>query len=411
MVALPLGQGAYQRNYAYEPEIQMLNRFFESNPTNTEDGTALLARPGTTPLVDTGDDATARGFFSAPGLYDGDLFFVMGEQMYRYRPDGTLIPIAGQVYGTGKPSMAFMTGPGYERLFIADGTLLQYYEGGSLGTSTLTEAGTITNQVIQIGDSYFSWAATGLDVPATGASDSPWLALLGASDTESLENMANLLSFVGERGVDFSINLGGQNPDVTATSNATQLIVTSRSDLSSANSIPTTVFSGAGLSWGTATITGAGVHVLHGVEMPDGVGAQACAGMAGHILVSVAGSDRFYWLKPGTVVIDALDFATAESQPDAIVDLLSVGDTVWLIGEGSTEAWYATGVTDSPFAPTQGRVYARGVIEGTAVRVKDQVVLVGSDGIVYSIGGGINRISHNGIEERIRKQLERELEG
>lgn len=408
MVALALGRGAYQRNYSYEPEIHMLNRFYETDPANTIDGTAILARPGTTPLVTTADNGTPRGFFSAPGLYDGDLFFVTGQQLYRYRPDGTKIAIGGEILGAGKPSMAFMSGAGYERLFIADGTLLQYYDGGSKGTSTLTVSGTITNQIIRIGASYFSWSNT-VSGPATGILSDPWLAKLGANNAESLQNMANLLSFVGTRGIDFSSNLGGQNPDVTATVDATHLYLTSRSDLSTANSIATTVPSGAGIAFGTATITGAGVHVLHGVEMPDGVGAQSCASLAGFILVSVAQSGRFYWLNPGDITIDPLNFATAERQPDNIVDMISVGDTVWMLGDGSTEVWYATGDAIAPFAPTQGRVYARGIVEGTAVRVKDQVILVGSDGIVYSVGGGIERISHHGIEERIRAQLEREL--
>lgn len=408
MTALPLGREAYQRNYAYEPDIQMLNRFFENNPTNTEDGTALLARPGHDPLFTaTGNTGLTRGFFSAPGLYEGDLFTVIGNTLYRYRPDGTIITVGGEIFGTGRPSMALMVGPDYSRLFIADGILLQYYEGGSLGTATLTVSGTITNQVIQIGSSYFTWGDPA--VVAAGTSSNPWKALIGANNAESLDNMRKLLMYEGERGVDFSINLGGQNGQVTATSNSTQLIVTSRSDLASANSIATTVFSGTGLSWGTATITGAGVHVLHGVEMPDGQPAQSVAALAGYILVSIANSGRFYWLQPGEITIDGLDFATAESQPDSIVELLSVGDTIWMIGDASTEAWYATGNLETPFLPTQGRVYARGVVQGTSVRVKDQVVLVGSDGIVYSIGGGIKRISHHGIEEKIRLQLKREL--
>lgn len=408
MVALPLGQQAYQRTYANEPEIKMLNRFFETNPTNTEDQTALLARPGTTPVKTTSDTGTIRGFFSAPDLFTGDLFFVVAQQMYRYRPDGSLITISGEVLGSGKPSMAFMQGPGYSRLFISDGTLLQYYQGGSKGTSTLTVSGTITNQVIRIGDSYFSWAAD-VSGNAMGTAIDPWLAKLGASNADNLVSMQKLLAFDGVRGVDFSANLGGQDPEVTSVADATHLVLTSRSDLAAANSIATTVYSGSGIAFGTATITGAGVHTLHGVEMPDGVGAQSCASLAGFVLVSVANSGRFYWVRPGEITIDGLDFATAESQPDVIIDMLSVGDNIWMIGGGSTEVWYATGVDLSPFAPIQGRTYARGVIEGTAVRVKDQVILVGTDGIVYAIGGGVQRISHHGIEEKIRLQLEREL--
>lgn len=305
--------------------------------------------------------------------------------------------------------MAFMVGAGYQYLFIADGVLLQWYQGGSKGTAVLTATGAITNQVIQIGSSYFSWASD-VSGNATGKVDSPWLAKLGGSNEESLENMVKLLMFDGTRGVDFSMNLGGQNAEVTAESDPTTMTLTSKSDLASANDIVTIVTSGADIAFNHGTLEGAGVHTLHGTEMPDGVGAKSLASLAGHVLVSVSQSGRFYWIKPGETVIDPLDFATAENQPDDILDLLAVGDTVWMLGSGSTEVWYATGDDQAPFAPTQGRTYAKGIIDGTAVVIDNQVILVGSDGIVYSIGNGLERISHHGIEERIRLQLKRELE-
>lgn len=407
MPALPLGQEAYQRTYANEPEIQMLNRFFETNPTNTTDQKALLARPGSAVLTNTGGTGLARGFFSTADLFKGDLFFVQGGSMYRYRPDGTLIPIGGTVYGTGKASFAFNVGPSYARLFVADGTLLQYYEGGSKGTATLTATAAITNQVIQIGATYYTWNAS-VAGAATGAAAFPWISKIGVDTATSIQNMANTINFVGTRGVDFSPNLGGQSSDVVATNTATTLILTSKSDLAAANTLATAVTGPAGLAWSAATIVGAGTHVLKGVAMPDGKGAQAICPLSSYVLVALANSGRFYWIQPGATIINGLDFASAESQPDNIIDMISTGDTAWILSGNSTEVWYATGNIANPFAPTQGRAYSRGIIPGTSVRVKDQVVAVGSDSIVYAIGRGVQRISHHGIEERIRTQLKRE---
>jgi hypothetical protein len=79
-----------------------------------------------------------------------------------------------------------------------------------------------------------------------------------------------------------------------------------------------------------------------------------------------------------------------------------------ICGEESTEAWYGTGDADLPFAPQSGRAYARGILDGTPVVVNETVILVGNDGVVYDVGSGVSRISHNGIEERIRMLLRSE---
>lgn len=125
--------------------------------------------------------------------------------------------------------------------------------------------------------------------------------------------------------------------------------------------------------------------------------------------MAINASQRFYWVKPGEVTIDALSFASKESGPDPISQMRTVGDQVLIMGEKTTENWFSTGNDLSPFAPVQGRTYARGAIRGTSVIIDDSVYLVGDDGKVYQIGQqGINSVSNNGIEERIRRQVRRE---
>jgi hypothetical protein len=302
-----------------------------------------------------------------------------------------------------------MKGADYERLFIADGLLLQYYSGGSHATGTLTESGTITNQVIEIGGTYYTWSASVNAGSPAGTSSNPWRALLGASDTESLENMAQLLNFDGVRGTDFSLTLPGPSSVVRATSGATTLVVTALSEYGAGNSITTTVFSGSGVAWGGATLSGGGTHTLQGIPVPDGLGVRSLASLASNVLVSIANSQRFYFIRPGEVTIDALDFMSKEKSPDNIIDMHRVGDQVTIFGDGSTESWYPTGDVDAPFAPVEGRVFERGVVEGTPVVIQDYVVFVGENGIVYSTeGGAVHRISNHGIEERVRTLLRNE---
>ena len=183
--------------------------------------------------------------------------------------------------------------------------------------------------------------------------------------------------------------------------------VTAKTDLAAGNSIVTTE-TGANMSWGAGTLTGGGTHALSGVSVPDGLPPVSVATLKSYILVAIGRSDRFYWINPGAVVIDPLSFATAESQPDDVLDVTVIGDTAWFIGEGSTEVWYATGSSVTPFAPVDGRVYDRGAIDGTVVNIKGTVFLVGQDNIVYAIGGGAQRVSNHGVEEVIRTALEAE---
>ena len=674
MTTVPLGLGAFKRNFAGEPDIRMVNRFMEENPTNLREHASILSRPGTkklayfTPNSSTG---VIRALYSKPGLFKSDLFVVSGENLYRHTSSGSIIQIAGVITGTGRTFATWQRGVGYEYLFISDGQLLQYYDGGSRGkgiltstlpgnfaSSILTTSGTITNQVIRINNTYFSWndaVDTGipdgsstrpflakLNTFATGVltltgsitnqviqigtlfyswsnlvdagtpdgtSTKPFLAkpgtdplaamvkllnftgtsgvdfssgitaanssvraasaggppgttmtltsiapgiagnaivtaifagaglawgaatLTGGLASNPLQTMANLLNFTGTRGVDFSTALTVVNPSVSATvaggppatsmavlarqkgtvgnaivttvfsganlswssgtltggslitdqiirigslyygwntnvetgvpngtlarpflakpgndpitalSNllsfigtpgtdfssaitgpslvatavatggtpATILTLTSVSDGLDANSIATVVTSGtAGLSWADPTLLGGGSHTLHGIYVPTGEGIGPLATLASYVVAVVTDTRKFFYLRPGATVISALDFAEKESNPDPIADVVTVGDFMMLIGKASMESWYATGSSDNPLSPVAGRTVARGAISGTVVNIKDSVVLVGDDGIVYLAGANMQRISTHGVEERIRTQIRRE---
>lgn len=422
MVTVPMGVQAYKRKFAGEPEVKLVNRFLEKNPTNLREGQALLTRAGTNPLVKFDDGADAlnpnRNNWSKVGLFDGDLFGASGPNLYRYATDGTLIHIAGLLNPGGLITYAWMKGIGYEYLFISDGLLLQFYRGGSHATGTLTKTGAIdTTYKIQVNGTYYAWNdAVDTNAP-DGTSAHPWLAKLSG---DALENMSDLFNFNGVRGVDFSTALGGPNQFFSGsnpgTTPFTQLIVSAISGNADGNSITTSVVTGANIAFGGATLAGGGTHVLEGVEMPAGSPAKALASLGGYVLVAVGDSQEFYWLEPGTIAIDALNFASKESNPDNIADMVTVGDQVIIAGDASTENWYATGNFDAPFAPVQGRVYRRGFIEGSLVAVKDSLIGIGDDGVVYSIGYaygdtsnyGVHPISTHAIAERIRTLLRRE---
>lgn len=404
MTDVPISFTSFERKFAGLPPAVLLNRIFEETPTQAK-GAAMLARPGSEDIGAYGT-GPIRSFYSSPGLFDGALFFVSGDTAFRREKDGSTVALAGKVFGSGTVSMTGVAGAGFERVYFADGSLLQVYQGGTHASGVLTASGQVTDgDTIGIGATFYKWVAaiTG----GGGTLADPWQVLIGADLAESLDNMVKAIGFSGVSGVTYSAGLGGQNSEVTAVSDATTLTATARVDLAAGNLISTTE-TGAVLSWAAATLTGGGTHALSGVAVPDGLPPISVTTLKAYIVVAIGRSDRFYWIQPGALVIDPLDFATAESQPDDVLVVTTVGDTAWFVGESSTEVWYATGNIATPFAPANGRVFDRGAIEGTIVNVKGTVFLVGNDFTVYAISGGPQRVSNHGVEEVIRLRMESE---
>lgn len=427
MTAVPLGQGAYKRLYAGAPEVKLLNRFLEASPANPREGSSILARPGTTRLLNLDPGAgwsgiqSLRGVFTLQGLFGDVLWVVCGQNLYYIDSTMTATKVTGATLtGVQTPEIAWQAGAGYQRMWFADGGFLYYYNGNGFATGTLTASGTISvGDIFRVGSTYYKIAAISDPKPGDGTSSATPFLVYVPSGGNAMRQLWTALTGSGRVNTDYQPNVFA-NPQVNASiaSNNTTITVTARVYGAIGNNIVTTTTS-AGASFGSGTLTG-GLGILTACAMPNaGEQAFSITQVSGYVLVSVLGSNKFYWINPGDTSINALNFATKESAPDAITSMRAVGDQVLIMGNKSTENWYATGDSNSPFAPIEGRVYARGTITNTPVVVDDAVFLVGDDGRVYSIGfqsgdstegagWGVNRISNNGIEERIRKQLRRE---
>lgn len=440
MTSVPLGKGAYERKYAGAPIIELLNRWLEQNPANLREGSAVLARPGTTQIIPVLNQGTFTGFgamrgnYALSGLFNDALFVVCGSNLYMVTDtvagDGanlTVTHITGTIEGTGYPEVAWQKGAGYERLWITGGTLLQYYQGLSSANGTLTLTGAVVNGVdtFEVDGVYYTWGTT--FSPSDAGTVSHPFVVNPTSITFGLDPLDQLqmaIAGTGTPGTDYSATITGPNTQVSAANNsgvnpATSLLISAILPGTGGNTITFTVTGGAALTAsGTGTLANGGLNALQGCTMPGGVTPLSLTQVSSYVLVSESGSQEFFWVNPGEVTIDPLNFASKESSPDPIMCMRAVGDQVMIMGAKSTENWYATGNLAAPFAPIEGRVYARGVQSGTPVVVDDGVVLVGDDGRVYSIGyqpgdstdtaWGVNRISNNGIEERVRYQIRRQ---
>ncbi len=149
--------------------------------------------------------------------------------------------------------------------------------------------------------------------------------------------------------------------------------------------------------------TEGGAPVLAG--FPDNADVLSVVLVAGLFVAVRAGTQRFYWsgVLDGTMW-DGLDYAAAESSPDDLLDIVVVGDVIWLLGETTIEPWQVTGAADLPFSRVEGRNYQRGVYAtGCACELDNTLFWVGEDGQVYRGGAVPERLSDHGIEERIAR--------
>lgn len=403
MTAVPLGVGAYLRQYGQMPQIELFNRFFEQTPTNQVEGSALLARPGNTFFTSAGV-GPIRVQADEPGMFNDDMFFVSGEQLFRY--DGTTpIAIAGTVAGTTTPSIAFVSGAAYEHLFITDGVLMQVYDGISAASSNLTvSTPIIAADTLELDGVFYAWTAGSVDAgtPAGTVTD-PWLVTF-ADDTTALANAVKALNTTGLAGTDYSTALTKHLTVGGTSSTATVMLVTARTRGTAGNAITSTE-TGAGIGWSGATLAGGEVHALKGIVTPDDITFVSLTSLLSFSYLAQSKSQRFYWIQPGAQIIDALDFAEAESKPDEIIELVAVGDALYMMGQSSTEVWAPKPITvasPTPVRRIKGLAFNQGALEGTTVAIRTQLITIARDGVVYSIVGGPKRISNTGIEERIR---------
>jgi hypothetical protein len=101
---------------------------------------------------------------------------------------------------------------------------------------------------------------------------------------------------------------------------------------------------------------------------------------------------------------DALEFATAEAEPDALIKVVSDHREVWLFGERTTEIWYNTGDADFTFSRMQGAFIEQGIgAQHSAVKHDNSIIWLGDDGIIYLAAQYTpKRISTHAIEQDIR---------
>lgn len=405
------------RRVAAEPYVPLHNRYVEQNPTLNDSPLSFISRPGMTKFAEIGG-GHIRKLFSTPGIFTNDLFVISAEFLYRLDNMGASTFI-GQI-GTDLTGDVYMcstapigdTIPAY--LFIADGGILWVYTDNGHAIGHLTASGAIANNdVVVIAGVYYKWTNASVDAgtPA-GTAGNPWLVALGANNTEAIDNLALAIDELGTAGTTYSTALTG-NPNVRSFNWTANDLYVAAIDAGAAGNAFATTETGANLAWSSATLTGGGDPSLRQIRTPGDLGAISVATINSYVIVVPVQSEtegsmgKFFWIKPGETTIDPLDFATAERAPDGIHQVVVFGDMFWLLGTKTTEPWIVVGEETNAVQRFQGILYDRGSWPGTAVQVKDSLIVVDEDGAVFQLGSGsMKRISRPDIEERIRNAIQ-----
>lgn len=139
------------------------------------------------------------------------------------------------------------------------------------------------------------------------------------------------------------------------------------------------------------------------VVFPDEANVTAVVYLAGLFVAIRSGTHRFYWsaaLDGSTW--DGFDFASAESSPDEVLDVIVVNEELWFLGSATIEPWGPTGDGLSPFSRREGRIIRKGVrATGCAEYLDNTLFWIGSDHAVYRAAQVPQAISDAGMEERI----------
>lgn len=403
---VPLSRSDYSRGVAKEARISTRNRYFEQNPVLTGGNFAMISRPSLRRWIYVGN-GPIRAVYSSPGTFNDDLFVVSDDSWFRVSKTGAITLLQSGLQPTGSVEMAATANIGETPafMFMTDGRNLYLYMENGFAKGTISGS-PANNDVVRLGTSYYKFTSGSVDAgtPA-GTSLNPWLVAVGATVALSWANLAAAFSANGVAGTQYSTALT-VNPDAIVIAVSATLIVVRAVAIGALGDGVVTTETGAGIAWTAGTLTGGGSPSVTTVQTPDDVGVISLGYIASYVVVVPAQNEgingQFYWIQPGETTIDPLDFATAERAPDPIFQVRVFVDQFWLPGKSTTEVWYFTGNFDAPVARLQGVTFDRGTWEGTAVQVKESMIIVDGDGGVFQIAGGLKRISRPDIEERIR---------
>ena len=149
---------------------------------------------------------------------------------------------------------------------------------------------------------------------------------------------------------------------------------------------------------------------LTAVAFPDGAEVEKVIELASRFIALRKNTQKFYWSEvlesaldgDGVLEFNALNFASAESEPDRLLDACTIDDVLVLGGTETVEFWAKTGNNELPFTPISGRVYSKGLFgTGGMVSFDNSMAYVTAEKNVCRAGNVPEVFSDAGVDERI----------
>ena len=148
---------------------------------------------------------------------------------------------------------------------------------------------------------------------------------------------------------------------------------------------------------------------LEQITDSDFTGTNSVTFMDGYFIFTRGGGQFAISKLYDGLTYDALDFATAESNPDDLVAVMANRSDLWLFGKETIEVWYNSGDVNFPFTRNAGGTINIGCAARNSVaKINNIIFWLGSgkegEGAVWAVLGGYTpeRISTIGLEEKIR---------
>lgn len=139
------------------------------------------------------------------------------------------------------------------------------------------------------------------------------------------------------------------------------------------------------------------VSVLNDPDLPP---PNSVTHLGGYFIFSIS-DGRFFITAANDITVDALDFATAEANPDGLVRAFAFDDVLVLFGNRSTEFWSLTGAADFPFVRLSNGVADRGCLSAASVAsIFGTLLWIDHDGAVLAARGVTPDIVSNHAVER-----------
>lgn len=344
---LPFVGGAYEGRSKNVNAQECINLFLEPDPKSTRAQNALIGAPGTAAWYTVGT-GPIRGMRVVGSL----LYVVSNNKLYSVTTGGsatelgTLNTASGLVTISDNGANATSGG---QQVIVLDGTDGYIWD---IGSSEFSEIGLEYRTIAAQDETNFdNTGSNGTFAAGTGYS---------VSDVITMSDGSTI------------------TVDAVSTGAITQFTVTTATVADSGGAVANKTLTQTSVT--PAGGTGFTLTLGNNNETQTAHGSFAAGKtvtyMDGYFIKENSGTGRFQIsnLLDGRQW-DALDFATAESNPDDLVAVIADNQELWLLGDQSTEIWYNSGDADFPFERYQGGFIDKGCAAALSVAKIDNTLM------------------------------------